>query len=220
MVPIALYTGMRQNEIAQLHLSDIITDHDTGITYFRVHDEGDRTIKSDAGIRNVPIHDKLLKAGLMQFVKARTKEQYLFPELWQYEDGTPTTESQSNRVNKRFNGDNKKTGYFEKCGITEAKKVFHSIRHTVVSTLRKNRVDSYYIARIVGHDKDLGITGHYGIGELEDIKRDIDKIDYGEFGSLDHISFTTYEKRKPRLIKKTPPRTRRGNRARLKPQLN
>jgi len=52
---IALYTGMRQSEIRQINLEDIIKDPETGIYYIDIPES-----KSEAGARQIPIHSKLL----------------------------------------------------------------------------------------------------------------------------------------------------------------
>lgn len=63
---IALYTGARLAEIAQLHCSDIYEEQ--AVWVFDLNDEGDKQLKSDNSRRLVPIHSTLLELGLLDFL--------------------------------------------------------------------------------------------------------------------------------------------------------
>ena len=52
---IALFTGMRQDEIAQLHLDDIRQD-ETGVWLIDVNDKGDKKVKTKSAKRLIPVH--------------------------------------------------------------------------------------------------------------------------------------------------------------------
>lgn len=172
---IALFTGARINEIAQLYLDDIdqfegywafhfcaITgDVDDGSTNVR---RPDMRRKTGASARLTPIHPKLIELGLLAFrdsVRAE-KHQRLFPELpYSTKGGYGTRASR---------------WYMEeflrpKVGITNPSKVFHSFRHTVITELGNTlfnmpegkmvRDKDMITKAIVGH-KMQGITfGHY-----------------------------------------------------------
>ena len=58
---LALYNGMREDEIGSLTVADIIEVE--GVKFFSVTDS-----KSPAGIRRVPIHSVLLNYGFMEYV--------------------------------------------------------------------------------------------------------------------------------------------------------
>lgn len=73
---IALYTGMRKEEIAQLKSSEIRSDG--SIDYFDLSTRGRDSLKTDAAFRKIPIHETLLKLGFLEFV--RTKDGKLFSE--------------------------------------------------------------------------------------------------------------------------------------------
>ena len=90
---IALYSGMRLEEICQLHLSDIVKVD--GVLCFSINEESGgsgyvKHVKSSAGIRKVPVHPYLWeKIGLGKFASFRweqtKKEKHrsalLFPDL-------------------------------------------------------------------------------------------------------------------------------------------
>ena len=62
-----MFAGARLNEICQLQVADI--QQEDGIWFFNLMDDGDsnKRFKSDAAIRKVPIHDELLRLGLLDF---------------------------------------------------------------------------------------------------------------------------------------------------------
>jgi len=65
---IAIYTGARLNEIAQLALSDV--KQENGIWYFDLNDEGDdKQLKNVQSKRRVPIHATLLTLGILKHVQ-------------------------------------------------------------------------------------------------------------------------------------------------------
>ena len=72
---IALYSGMRLEEICQLHLSDIVKMD--GVLCFSINEESGgsgyvKHVKSSAGIRKVPVHPHLWdELGLEKFVASR-----------------------------------------------------------------------------------------------------------------------------------------------------
>ena len=74
---IALFAGMRAGEILQLTKSDIKTE--TGIPYFDINkweetqDEVDKSLKTEASQRRVPIHSKLLQIGFLDYVEVQHK---------------------------------------------------------------------------------------------------------------------------------------------------
>ena len=83
MPPICLFTGMRPNEAAQMHVQDLKrTAH--GTWYFDIvatidDDEGagskdsSKTLKTATSRRKIPLHPELLKIGFLQFVEQRKK---------------------------------------------------------------------------------------------------------------------------------------------------
>ncbi|WP_265499394.1 site-specific integrase [Paracoccus beibuensis] len=81
---IGIFTGMRLNEIAQLDLADMQQGED-GLWFVRVTDEGspNKRLKNSASRRLIPLHDRLVAAGLPAFVEDRRKRgsARLFPDL-------------------------------------------------------------------------------------------------------------------------------------------
>ena len=89
-VPVlAVHTGARVGEIAQLLIVDIATEG--GTPYIDINDDGDpaKSIKNEASRRRVPIHT-VIRDSFSAFVEAqrRSGEKRLFPDLsWGHKNG-------------------------------------------------------------------------------------------------------------------------------------
>ena len=140
---IALYSGMRLNEICQLDVADIRTVD--GIHCFIITagpdlPGNDKRLKTAASERLIPIHPVLLKIGLAAFVEERRAKgcRKLFPEL-----PISNTGYYSDAFSKWF------TRFLQKAGASRAKTCFHSFRHCYRDALREARVD-HQIALALG----------------------------------------------------------------------
>ena len=79
---IAMFTGARLNEIAQLELGDI--REIDGVWCFDLNDEGeDKSLKTDAARRKVPMHSSLIDAGLPRYIEELRQggQRRLFPDF-------------------------------------------------------------------------------------------------------------------------------------------
>lgn len=135
---IALYTGMRLEEIAQLTTSDVIAEQGSGVLYFDINRNGGKTVKTDTALRNIPIHDTLLKLGFMDFVSQQSKK--LFEET-------------GNAVSRAF------IRYLEELNIKkdgDRGMVFHSFRDTFNNLLALPSVQVQERLRyaLMGHSKE------------------------------------------------------------------
>lgn len=172
---IALYSGMRLEEICQLHLSDIREIE--GVRCFSINEDNAQSafakhVKSVAGIRNVPIHPWLWhEAGLKDFLELRWQSvpqhewstAMLFPDMQERAlkvDFNVTKLGAS--VTKWFTRYRRSVGIGGQEGEASAK-TFHSFRHTVIEYLHKQaRVDLSMLQAVVGHELiDMGVTEGY-----------------------------------------------------------
>ncbi|MCT4627242.1 site-specific integrase [Halodesulfovibrio sp.] len=155
---IALFTGMRVNEIAQLHLDDIYQEDGIWLISNNLNTP-DKKLKNDTAARRVPLHPFLTeKLRLPQYVEKLRSEGHdrLFPEI------TPHRDGYGQRISRWFNGDGKASrniGYRRKCGIDSGigtdKKDFHSFRHTVIDHLKQKLgqgVEEVCLHYVMGHD--------------------------------------------------------------------
>jgi integrase len=140
-----LLTGARLNELCQLHLSDF--EVIGGIDCINIQDvEDGQRVKNKSARRLVPIHDRLIEVGLIRYVDRLRAQGHdrLFPTLELTEDGY-------GKMPSRWFG-----RFKQRCGIMEKHtKVFHSFRHTFISSLLNNNVPETDIAPIVGHEGAL-----------------------------------------------------------------
>jgi integrase len=99
---IAKYSGMRQNEICQLKISDIKTEViSTGDTiyYFDLNDEEDKHLKNENAFRFVPIHPKLVELGFIDYYNSVKDKQDI---LWKHLRLHPTQNRYGTDYSKNF----------------------------------------------------------------------------------------------------------------------
>lgn len=162
---IAAYSGMRLNEICQLHKDDV--QEIDGIHCFVVNDkhEGQR-LKTTAAARTVPVHQEILDAGFMEYLEGNGSDR-CFPELKWNRDGYG--KNASRWFNERFMQKH----------FPESKCVFHSFRHTVADKMMKSDVDRAIAKAVMGHADESETFGRYGKGyKPEQLKRAIDALSY------------------------------------------
>jgi integrase len=174
----ALFTGARLAEIAQLHCSDLYEEQ--GVWVFDLNDDGDKQLKSDNSRRLVPVHSTLIGLGLLDFLKVRRKTSgRLFPEEER------TAEGKFDAYGKRFASFRRKVGVAAEEGSMLD---FHSFRHTVRTKLTEASIPEDLIDDIVGHASTSSSIGRrvYTHTQLIPQKKEaIEKIAYDlDFGKL------------------------------------
>ncbi|ABI64450.1 MULTISPECIES: site-specific integrase [Maricaulis] len=167
MLLLGLHTGMRSGELLQLAKSDIRLNEE--IPYIDIR--GDLDLKTEASVRQVPIHSNLFSYGLAGWLAARPKqaEERLFCEIKLGAAGHRTS-----AASKKLNG------YLARIGVKKGRElVFHSFRHAFIDAARSSEVPDERIREIVGH-KDTSITGGYGQGaSLAALMKEMTKIEFG-----------------------------------------
>nr|WP_256809034.1 site-specific integrase [Bradyrhizobium sp. Bra64] len=161
---IALYSGARLNEIAQIHLTDIRQKE--GVWCFDLNDDDEtKKLKTDASRRDVPIHSRLIELGLLDHVqKLRTENaQKLFPGF-QYDAKNGWGRSLGRWFNDRF---------LVKTGLKDKGVSFHVFRHTVVTRLLQAGIEQPLVQTIVGHERQ-GVTqqNYFTMGYTLNQRRD------------------------------------------------
>jgi integrase len=165
---LGLYTGARVGELSQLRVVDVTVAE--GVPVLSINEESENaTVKSEAGIREVPIHSELLRLGFLQYVEQQRAagEERLWPLL---------------KLRK-----NRPGGYFSLWFGETRRSVanvpdFHSLRHTVRSKMA-NTAPSIPVQiqdRITGHETK-GSTGQlvYSHFPVASLKAAIEAVRYG-----------------------------------------
>lgn len=135
---IALFTGARLSEIAQLELDDI--KQVTGTWCFDINEDGDdKSIKKKTSKRVTVIHEQLIKLGIIDYVNLMRKKKYtrLFPnELKNEKSGKFGATTQ--RINRSI----------QALGIVD--KGTHTFRHTIKTIFDDLAVDNSVSDSICG----------------------------------------------------------------------
>ena len=145
---IAMYSGLRLDEICQLQKEDIqIIDN---IPCFNINSSGGKHLKTASSDRIVPVHPALLALGLLYYADS-IKDGQLWKNL---------KPDQYGRCGHKFG---KWYGLFNRKEITNnPKKCFHSFRHTVANQLKQKGIKETLIAELIGHKNESITTGRYG----------------------------------------------------------
>jgi integrase len=148
LATLGMWSGARIEELCSLAVSDV---------RMRTKSFAIKDAKTAAGIREVPIHDKLMPT-LRRLVGKRTGG-YVLAGLLANKYG-----DRSNAIGKRFGRLKKVAGF----GPTL---VFHSIRKCVGTQLENSLVPEGVSADILGHEKPNITYGLYSGGASLEVKR-------------------------------------------------
>ncbi len=158
---IALFSGMRLNEICQLEVSDIREIE--GVACFRVQAGvslagEEKRVKTTASERIVPIHSELVRFGFLAFVEVQRSrgETSLFSEV-----PLGHLAYRSTTMSRWF------ARFLESAGAAAPLTCFHSYRHNFRDALREARVDRD-LALVLGgwttDGKGCAVADNYGSG--------------------------------------------------------
>jgi integrase len=180
---LGLTCGGRLNELAQLYLDDV-RQSEGGTWYVDFNLEGadktdadadtDKSLKTVNSVRIVPLHDFVIRAGLLEYVIALRKAGHtrLFPELKRdvikgY--GKPA----GSWFNDRF--------LKNKLGIKRNKrKTFHSLRHNFVTALERLDQPERVMSQLAGHErgKSQSSTRYAKDRNADELKNVIDSLTF------------------------------------------
>ena len=142
---IALYTGARRSEIGQLLRRDLAEVE--GVLCLSITDAGEgQRLKTPASRRLVPVHPHLIELGVLEYAKALKPGELLLP-------GRQTKAGWGVAASQWFI-----RARLREQGIEDWKKVFHSLRHSVVTALARAGVREPVALSIVGHEGDDATT--------------------------------------------------------------
>ncbi|MEZ9782342.1 DUF6538 domain-containing protein [Vibrio cyclitrophicus] len=168
---IALTSGARPNEICQLRVADV--QFRDGILCFLIQTlfEG-QSVKTVNAIRVIPVHDKLLDLGFMDYLRSVQGKELLFPEL-------TFTEASGyyGKVEDWFYDH-----FTTKMGLTAQKKSFYSFRHKFAADYESRGADCGVFEYLFAHEPDKFSRKHYGGKfEVSVLKNKIEEMDVSGF---------------------------------------
>jgi integrase len=177
---VALYTGMRLNEISYLTADDFGIEN--GIHYISLFD---KDLKTESSERKFPIHSKLIEYGLLDLVEKRKKSKniVLFQQI-RIGKIKPNKYGWGEKASRWFNRSLLKNIGIDKDSESNSgfKVDFHGLRTTFISECKRKGLNGYIVKQIVGHLDDDDITFNvYGSEvstKLSAMKDLIEEIDY------------------------------------------
>lgn len=143
---IALFTGARLGEIVLLEVASIRYDDEHGVHLIDIKDAvaGQRAAKNQNSVRKVPVPSQLIHLGFLDYCDhvRGLGATLLFP----HRPLNATRKSDPSKHVSRAFGE-----HLDAIGIDSPSKVFHSLRHTVITYLHVNSVPVGDAELIVGH---------------------------------------------------------------------
>ncbi len=149
---LALFTGARLEELAQLAASDIKFEDKMHFVHLQERYDGvdpgfRRSLKNASSHRRVPIHSELIGLGFLHFVQQQRSNGYvhLFPQMkWDERKKSDKTYKVSQRFTNWWSE-------YSRTIVPDPQKSFHSFRHTVTERLRNAGVEEALNDALTGH---------------------------------------------------------------------
>jgi integrase len=146
---LALYTGARLEELAQLRVEDVNVEG--GIPFLDVHGK----VKTKSSVRKIPLHPELLRLGFLQYVEEQRAAGH---ERVFQESGQDVHGAWSGAFSKWYGRHLRNV-----VGITDPRLTFYSFRHTMKDAMRAALISDAVQRAILGH-AGVGVADSYGLG--------------------------------------------------------
>ena len=188
LIPIvALFSGLRVEEICKLRVEDIKFDEDFKIWYFDINGK----VKTKSSERKVPVHSQLIeKFNFISYVAKRKNNNHemLFDLKSIFYKGK---DKYSHYFLRDYFTDFRNS-FVTKERIEEDLISFHSLRHSFATRLRSGRVEFYAISNLMGHTVDTVLKNIFNLNlktnetetyteeDLKNLKEDIEKLELSD----------------------------------------
>lgn len=177
LVLLALYTGARIEELAQLDRQDVRQEAGVWFIHIRAEMATGRRVKNRASIRKVPLHSRLLELGFLDFARQGEGTGKLFPLLSDKQDGGKRSNAFSQWWQRFLTSLDLENG---------DRKHFHSFRHTFKREGRNSgQIAPELLDALQGHAQQ-GVSANYGRDEegkqyaLPVLQEALEKIDFSD----------------------------------------
>lgn len=185
IVLLGMYQGMRENEICQLFIDNVVIWGSIPCLHLTRSDKETQSIKNESSFRTLPIHPALLSHGFLDFVNQRrcerdaimrkrtstSKDKLTARQLFQ----TMTHDPRRNNYTKNF------LNFFSKFNreiIPDTKKTFHSFRHCFDSYIKNRSKIPFAVKYLCGHSSGK-IDRAYDEADMQVLLPEISMVDYG-----------------------------------------
>ncbi|MBN9440427.1 site-specific integrase [Bosea sp. (in: a-proteobacteria)] len=170
---VALFSGMRLGEIAQLLVEDVQEMHGTWVMHVTTDGDDEKKLKTVGSERIVPVHSELITLGFLDYYTARKEagSKRLFPEI------KPDSRGFMSGVPSKF-----LNTYLARIGVKTKTLAMHSFRHLFADRLRSAGYLDGDFGFILGHgDRLVRTTGRYGAlpqGTVEHRKKLVEAVTF------------------------------------------
>ena len=170
---LALYQGMRLNEICQLYLDDIVMEEGLPCIRIRPDRERKQKVKNKSSIRTIPIHSTILRLGFLDYCRRVREESgtsncVLFPPATALDGGYQRKMQQFNALIHSLPG-------------MDPRKSIHSYRHNFDTELLNKGAQEYFILCLDGHTRTGELMSRYAKPEIRRLHETLELVTYDGF---------------------------------------
>ena len=170
---LALYQGMRLNEICQLYLDDIVMEEGLPCIRIRPDRERQQKVKNKSSIRTIPIHSTILRLGFLEYCRqirevSETTSGVLFPPATALDGGYQRKMQQFNALIHSLPG-------------MDSRKSIHSYRHNFDTELLNKGAKEYFILCLDGHTRTGELMSRYAKPDLHKLQETLELVTYDGF---------------------------------------
>jgi len=167
---LALYQGMRLNEICQLYLDDIVLLDDIPCIRIQPNKARMQKVKNMSSVRTIPIHSVILRLGFLGFchsvlMSAGTKDSVLFQCATALDGGYQRKMQQFNAM-------------IHSLPQIDKRKSIHSYRHNFDSELLNNGAEEYFILCLDGHTRNGEVFRRYAKPDISKLRETLEMARY------------------------------------------
>ena len=170
---LALYQGMRLNEICQLYLDDIVMEEGIPCIRIRPDKERQQKVKNKSSIRTIPIHSTILRLGFIGYCQSirdgsGTLSSVLFPPATALDGGYQRKMQQFNALIHSLPG-------------MDQRKSIHSYRHNFDTELLNKGAQEYFILCLDGHTRTGELMSRYAKPDIHKLRETLELVTYDGF---------------------------------------
>lgn len=159
-----IYTGARREELAQLLVTDVRQDEDSGIWHLSIAPGEGKTVKTASSRRKVPLHGDLLELGFLDYRDSLPASGRLFPKLEEHPEN-----GYGHAVGKAW------AKYLkEVVGLESQASPSHGFRHTFKTLCREVGIETAVSDWITGHSIP-SVGADYGSNPLRRMARELER---------------------------------------------